>query len=206
MNASAILANITFYDLNLTNYCSDLALGLSIYQNNFNNSASSNDFYSSPQDAYHPYYPDGPSEDWTTFWRAALGSKDRNFSNDNIVVWANDTPFINFFVDNYSPQPDKIDQLATDLSLYQGGCPSSNLANQTSSYGYGPSTLTELVEACMVDYCCAPNRTDQQLQDNSTAFPFYPKWSVDDTCAFRTCPAANHGNPDLGGIGVRYIP
>ena len=198
MNATAALANITVYDLNLTD-CSNLALGLSIYRNTFNNS-NLDDTYSYTQNYYHTFFPNGPSADWTTFWRASLGSKDQNFSNDDINVWANDGYFIDFFYPSYYTQPDQLDQIATELVLL-GGCPAAS-ANET---GY-TSTLRDMIESCMLSYCCASGRTDQQLQNNTTPFPFYPVWGVDDACAFRTCPAANHGNPDLGGIGVRHVP
>ena len=108
MSVAASLANITLNQINFTANCSNLALGLYVFENDFNfaspnpgNSNSDNDTYynstvdDGPSDNFEDFWTNGTSPEWTNFWRYSLSSVLPNgylrLSDVEIATWANTT-------------------------------------------------------------------------------------------------------------------
>ncbi|KAL2059633.1 hypothetical protein ABVK25_000926 [Lepraria finkii] len=56
--------------------------------------------------------------------------------------------------------------------------------------------------SCMTRYCCSSTTNNTIANKQHSPYPYYPNWTIGDTCGFHTCEQANQRNPDLGGIGV----
>lgn len=108
MNVAASLANITLNQLNFTANCSNLALGLYVFENDFNlpsptpgNYKYDNDSYynstvdDGPSEYFEDFWINGTSPEWISFWRFTLSSVLPNdylrLSDADIARWANTT-------------------------------------------------------------------------------------------------------------------
>lgn len=103
--AVASLANITLNQLNFTANCSNLALGLYVFENDFNlqipnpGNYNGSDYNSTVDDGPSEYFEDfwtnGTSPEWISFWRYTLSSVLPNdflsLSDADIARWANTT-------------------------------------------------------------------------------------------------------------------
>ena len=208
MSVSAGLANVTLAHLNFAANCSNLALGLVVFANDFlseypnpGNSTFDNSTTDDGPGDYTDFWTNGTAPEWIGFWRAALGSALPDdylkLSDSDIAMWANTTEAFDFFGhDVYqSPDPTDISQLSNYLAI-EGGC---------RSYNSSSSNILDLVgmeAACLSQYCCSPTLNTTVSKSPTSNFTYNPSWSVEDACAFNTCSQANQGNPDLGGIGV----
>jgi hypothetical protein len=162
------LGNLAFSQINFTENCSTIPLGISVFQN---------DFFKAK--VYPPaeltngtgYWPDGyldvwrdgkPSAEWIAFWRAIVDSNlPKNyepFSDDQIAAWVDSTDFLEFFSwiwnADYITDPNK---LAYYISI-GGGCnnyqfpPIQYLFSYIAEYGFpqpnqGSTQLTRLQDA-----------------------------------------------------------
>ena len=108
MSVAASLANITLNQLNFTANCSNLALGLYVFENDFNfqtpNSGNysydNSSYYNSsvddgPSDYFEDFWTNGTSPEWISFWRYTLSSvlptEYLSLSDGDIARWANTT-------------------------------------------------------------------------------------------------------------------
>ena len=108
MSVAASLANITLNQLNFTANCSNLALGLYVFENDFNlqipnpgNYTYDNSSYSNssvddgPSDYFEDFWNNGTSPEWISFWRytlsSALPTEYLSLSDEDIARWANTT-------------------------------------------------------------------------------------------------------------------
>ena len=212
------LTNISISQLNFTTNCTNLALGINIWINDFLyelptpgnlTNDRTNDTYTDPRDngpddEYNDFWINGTDPDWISFWRyslaSALPSSDISLSDKEISDWSNSTEYFDFF-DFLETTPLKLPDLTfpQDLSFaiaYDGGC------KQDFDFSQNVTNLVEMQVACMLDYCCSSTTNDTVTHNPKAAFPYYKNWTVEDTCSFHTCTQANNGNPDLGGVGV----
>lgn len=107
MSVAASLANITLNQLNFTANCSNLALGLYVFENDFylgspnpeNNNGDNDSYYNStvddgPSEYFEDFWTNGTSPEWISFWRYALSSVLPGYlslSDADIARWANTT-------------------------------------------------------------------------------------------------------------------
>lgn len=217
------LANISLHDLNLTANCSNLALGVNVWINDFYDqnptpgssgyddettgyyNATTDDGPSSDDSGYSDYplfWTNGTSPEWLAFWRYSLASalpdSYMNLSDQEITKWSNVTEMFYFF-DYYDFQLVTEDGrfprwLSTDLA-YKGGCNPTYKLNTTDS-------ILSMAEACMTQYCCSSATNATISHHPESQFPYFQNWTVQETCSFDTCLRSNNGNPDLSGIGI----
>ena len=203
------LTNVSFSDLNLTANCTNLALGINVWINDFyaleatpgNLSINVDNYtYDDPRDngpgeEYDQWWINGTAPDWISFWRYALGSalpsSYMGLSDQEISDWSNSTECFDFF--NEWTELPTLQALSYDIAL-GGGCRTGLDDNVTD--------IVSMQEACMVNYCCSSATNDTVTHTPKIAFPYYTNWTIEDTCSFHTCQQSNNGNPDLGGIGV----
>ncbi len=210
MNAASSLVNITLHQLNFAANCSNLALGIQIW-NNFdydpdfgyyydstgNYTYNNNTDYDGPGGPYGEYagfwiFSNGTAPDWITFWRAALDTVipgNQSLSDNQIADWSNNTEMFDFF----SLEVTDLPSLSKDLAL-QGGC--------SHNFTTGIYSILDLEQACVSHYCCSDATNGSVTHNPREKFSYYQNWTVEDACAFNTCQQSNQGNPDLGGIGV----
>ena len=225
------LGNVTLPHINFTANCSNLAVGLDVWLHDFifkfptpGNLTYDNDTYwnstadDGPTDEYSLFFTNGTSPEWIEFWRSALASalpssSIPHISDQDITKWANTTEAFSFFgyleIDPINIPSDPYDiEYTTNLSFSsnvsqilarQGGCNNKFKQKITNLFG--------MVEGCVTDYCCTSVANNSKSDTSKTPFPYFPNWTVADTCSFDTCRRANNGNPDIGGIGmiVAYI-
>ena len=108
MSVAASLANITLNQLNFTANCSNLALGLYVFETDFNlqypnpgnYSYDNSSYYNSsnddgPSDYFEDFWTNGTSPEWISFWRYTLSSvlptEYLSLSDVDIARWANTT-------------------------------------------------------------------------------------------------------------------
>ena len=211
MNAATSLANITLHQLNFTANCSNLALGIQVWNsfvydpsdgyfyNPIDNLTSINDTdWDGPDGPYGQYagfwfLTNGTAPDWTAFWRAALDTvipSNQSLSDDEIANWSNNTEMFNFFDWNGAVD---LAGLSQNLAL-QGGCGHNFTTNIES--------ILDFEQACISQYCCSDATNGSVTHNPGEKFAYYQNWTVETACAFNTCEQSNQGNPDLGGIGV----
>ncbi len=212
MNAASSLANITLHQLNFTANCSNLALGIQVWNsfdydpefgyfyvptnNNTNkNDTGDDDGPGGPYGEYAGFWYDsnGTAPDWIAFWRAALDTVipgNESLSDNHIADWSNNTEMFDFF-----DWPGALDlsSLSQDLAL-QGGC--------SHNFTADIENILDLEQACLSQYCCSDATNGSVTHDPGEKFVYYQNWTVENVCAFNTCEQSNQGNPDLGGIGV----
>ena len=225
------LGNITLSHINFTANCSNLAVGLDVWLNDFvfesptpgnltydHGSQINSTADNGPTEEYFDFFTNGTSPEWLGFWRSALASalpasSIHHVSDQDISKWANTTDAFLFFdyldIDPIKIPPDAVfaDEL-TDLSFSSDL--SQMLARQGGCKNKFEQKITDLVgmiEGCVTDYCCSSASNNTKSDTSKTPFPYYSNWTVADTCSFDTCRRANNGNPDIGGIGmiVAYI-
>ena len=215
------LGNVTLSHINFTANCSNLAVGLDVWLNDFfvgiptpGNLTFDNDTYwnstadDGPTDEFSDFFKNGTSPEWTGFWRSALASalpssSIHHISDQDISTWANTTDAFLFF-DYLDIAPMNFPELSfsSDVSqmlAQQGGC--------NNKFKQKIIDLLGMVEGCVTAYCCTSVANNSKSGTPKTSFPYYPDWTIADTCSFDTCRRANNGNPDIGGVGmiVAYI-
>ena len=212
MSAAASLTSITLLQLDFTANCSNLALGVQVW-NNFlygddggycyalkgtatTDSEAVNDGPGGPDGDFPDFWTNGTAPDWIAFWRATLGAKIPDtylsLTDNDIANWANNTDMFDFFV---YPEVDPRDPPAISQGLDMlHGCNDSFSKNITDLIGMEVS--------CITRYCCSSTTNSTITNQQHSPFPYYPNWTIGDACGFHTCEQANKGNPDLGGIGV----
>ena len=210
MNGASSLANITLHQLSLTANCSNLPLGVQVW-NNFvfdpsygyiydptsNVTSSNNTDVDGPGGPYGEWAgfwvaTNGTAQDWISFWRAALDTvipSNQSLSDDEIADWSNNTEMFDFFNWDTLDLP----SLSKDLAL-QGGC-SHNFTTNIES-------ILDFEEACISQYCCSGATNGSVTHNPKEKFDYNQTWTVETACSFNTCQQSNQGNPDLGGIGV----
>ena len=214
MSAASSLANITLHQLNFTANCSNLALGIQVWNSfdydpgygyfydptgNYTNSNDTGD--DGPGGPYGEYagfweLTNGTSPDWIAFWRAVVDTvipSNESLSDKDIADWSNNTEMFDFF--GWPGGPD-LPSLSKDLALL-GGCNHNFTADIES--------ILDLEQACLSHYCCSDATNGSVTHDGGERFLYYQNWTVENACAFNTCEQSNQGNPDLGGIGVSDI-
>jgi len=161
-------------------------------------------------------WSNGPPQEWIQFWRGALPVAYQTSSDEDIARWANTTQCLEFFDLTYNPTTfdygdlnqvnlDDVDAFSNALANL-GGCQDNRtlLAQdkvfEMENIGYNYS-FTDMIEDCMLRFCCPLPLDSPELSDQSQLFPG-TTWSVQNACSFYVCAIDNIGNPDLGGIGV----
>ena len=212
---SPLLNATSLAQLNFSQTCSNSSrLALEVYNSFFfdnrdqplNSSAyNSSNLYNDGPAGFESWWNDGPPTPWISFWRTELKTKagltDDLLTDDQVAVWANSSDAFGFFwVEAY---PDNSTWYAYDIALY-GGCVSNKTLSlqDVSAVSYGGYDYNNLIEDCMVLYCCPISLDSNLLSAANIAYPYMADWKTRDTCVFHTCQAATKGNPDLAGIGV----
>jgi hypothetical protein len=210
------LLGLNVSQLNFWQTCNSTNLALNVYNeffyDNRNSPLNSAEYNSSNPWNGGPGFPDwwnnGPPPAWIKFWRDALktvpGLRHDHLSDEQIEVWANTTEAFNFFW--YPDVHSKNSSWYTsDIALY-GGCVGNRTLHlqDISASSYGGYDLNNMIEDCIVLYCCDLSLDSPGLSDPSIKYPFIKGWTTQETCLFHTCQASSQGNPDLAGIGVGY--
>ena len=219
MAVATSLVNLTFAALDFTQGCSNIALGLHVFDTfDCKEGACNLGGYPLPTlsndgpPGFEDWWENGPPSNWIDFWsgvlKSAMQPKDYGMLSDqDIAVWANTSECFDFFYFEYKSfgtvvNPNDLSSLAYDISI-SGGCGQNKtlMANDAYYKSKDDFVFASMVEGCMIASCCPIPLDSDLLLDPSDIFP-HTNWSIQDTCAFHTCEVANHGNPDLGGIGV----
>lgn len=179
MSLPAILANVTLHQLNFTANCSNLALGLQVWQefgdeygiytvagNATYDNETIDDGPGGPNGEYEDFWTNGTALDWIAFWRVALGSAvpTMNLTNNDVANWANTTESFYFFDDNYFDlEIDPLNlQLMANMLAFEDGC-KANFTNITN--------IVQMEEACMVRYCCSSDTNGSVTHSPNEKFP-----------------------------------
>ena len=211
MDPTTVLANLTISDLNYTANCNAiLPLGMQIYQNEFSSKVPGMNWHTlwteSQQKAFEHWRPGERSREWIDFWNASLATSfpaDIPFPNTSAVAqWANTSDAFFFFA--LVPEIVSLGYISRGIDTWNG-CDekfvTENSENSSSANASWIGNLASLEAGCITEFCC-PNRIETTPDQQRQHFPYYTKWTVEEACSFKTCANANHGNPDLGGIGV----
>jgi hypothetical protein len=212
----APLLGLSVSQLNFWQTCNSTNLALSAYNQFFYNNRSypldsaeynsSNPWNSGPDGDFPDWWNNGPPPAWIEFWRDALktipGLRHDRLPDEQIGVWANTTEAFNFFW-NPNVYSKNTSWYTSDIALY-GGCVSNRTLHlqDVSASSYGGYDLNDMIEDCMVLYCCDLSLDSQYLSDPGIPYPWIQDWTTQETCLFHTCQASSQGNPDLAGIGV----
>jgi hypothetical protein len=216
-NLTAPLANVTISQLNFSQTCSSTHLAVQVYNEFFFSDRSQP--LSSPQynstnpwnngpSGFASWWNDGPPPAWINFWHDALRTKsglgDDLLTDEHVEVWANSSDAFNFFW-NPIVSINDTNWYTNDIALY-GGCVSNKTLSlqDISAASYGGYDLNNMIEDCMVLYCCPISLDSPYLSEPNIPYPYIENWTTRDTCIFHTCQAATQGNPDLAGIGVSH--
>jgi hypothetical protein len=216
-NLTAPLANVTISQLDLSQTCSSTHLAVQVYNEFFFNDRSqplSSSEYNSTNpwnngpSGFASWWNDGPPPAWINFWHDALKTKsglgDDLLTDEHVEVWANSSDAFNFFW-NPTVYTNDTKWYTDDISLY-GGCVSNKTLSlqDISAASYGGYDLNNMIEDCMVLYCCPISLDSTYLSEPNITYPYIENWTTRDTCIFHTCQAATQGNADLAGIGVSH--
>ena len=220
-----------FTHVNFTQSCSNISLGVQIYNQYFNSTATETYNITGNVPAtngntgpanYSTYlqgwrgWSDGTPQDWIKFWRDVLPNTYNDTSDEEVVQLTNQTDFFAFF--DYAYNPTVAGPLETQVNLTNltsfstylvsaGACQNNATqltSDQRSLARNGSYTLTNMIADCMLTQCC-PLPLDSDVFNEQNLFPGTP-WTNQGACSFyitSLCSAAVQGNPDLGGIGVR---
>ncbi len=224
----------SFAQIDFTQHCAKIAVGVKIYDLYFNSTAETN--YNSTGNISAIADNAGPANysgtsyshgwkgwsnstppDWINFWRDVLPENHYASSDEKIIQLTNQTDFFAFFDYSYDAAATGVSEYQvnlTDLASFSdslissGGCTnySSTLASDRWLAGNGSYTLTKMIEDCMLMSCCPLPLNSKRFNDTETMFPGTP-WTYAGACSFypsSLCNIAIDGNPDLGGIGVRF--
>lgn len=216
-NLTGPLAHVTISQLNFSQTCGSTPLAVQVYNEFFFDGRNqplspstynrSNPWNDGPP-GFASWWNDGPPRAWIDFWHDALKTKagisDDLLSDEHVEVWANSTDAFNFF---WTPTVYTNDTTwyTNDIALY-GGCVSNKTLSlqDISAVSYGGYDLNNMIEDCMVLYCCPISLDSTLLSQPNIQYPYIETWNTRDTCIFHTCQASTQGNPDLAGIGVSY--
>lgn len=233
MAFTAPLSQVNITHLNFTQNCSNIALGVEVYNNYF--SITAEDKYNdtgqvpaTPSNSGPTDYPiqgwsgwsNGPPQDWIQFWRGALPVAYQTSSDEDVAQWANTTQCLEFFDLTYNPTTsdygdrdqvnlDDVDAFSNALANL-GGCQynrtilAQDKASEMLNIG-SDYAFTDMIEDCMLTFCCPLPLDSAAWSNQSQLFPG-TTWSVQNACSFHACAVDNMGNPDLGGIGVSPCP
>ena len=215
---TAPLLGLNVSQVNFWGTCNSTTLALNVYNEFFYDHRdtplhsaqynSSNPWNNGPDGGFSDWWNNGPPPAWIEFWRDALKTvpslRNHHLPDEQIEVWANRTEVFAFFW-NPNVYSKNTSWYTNDIALY-GGCVSNRTlhSQDISSSSYGGYDLNDMIEDCMVLYCCDISLDSQYLSDPGIQYPFIPSWTTQDTCLFHTCQASSQGNPDLSGIGVGY--
>lgn len=211
------LANVTLSHINFTANCSNFALGMNVWLNDFiigeptsGNLTGDQDDYTwwnttaddGPTEEYTYFFTNGTSPEWLGFWRfalaSALPSSYMSISDQDIAKWANTTGNFLFFdyleVEPMDFSDSSFSSNFSQLLAREGGC--------NNNFKGNIKDLSGMARGCITNYCCSSALNSTIADNPKVGFPYYPNWTVEDTCSFHTCRLSNNGNPDLGGIGV----
>ena len=122
------LASLNISSLNFSGKCENVALGYDVWYNDFflqqptegNWTTTPNSSDIGPQGI--TFWLNGTSPEFIDFWRAMLSPSQlvQNFSDTDIAIWTNSTPFYEFFVDDVSawPRPSSLDQICKKYPMF----------------------------------------------------------------------------------------
>ena len=224
------LANLTISHLNFTSNCSNVALGLVVWMNDFNGNASpgnqtaTNDLpggsdnptvaqeLDNDDDDDQSVDPidNGPTVDYTDFWTNGTSPEWLGFWR---AALASALPTI--YMDLTDAEINQWSNTTDAFEFFDEFNANNYLADPTdksavsqylaSSGGCGSNgTLSKVQAVTDMQPACMVQYCCSGLnsEESQKPYPFYPDFTVVDACAFDICRRENQGNPDLGGIGV----
>lgn len=232
----ASLANLTVSHLNFTSNCSNVALGLVVWENDFlantptsGNQTATNDL---PGGSDNPTLAQLESANDTSYLNMSVDPIDNGPTSDYYDFWTNGTSpeWLNFWraalasvlpttymhltdaeIAQWSNTTEAFDFFDADAANFDGDPTdvpnvSFYLADQGGCGSNG--TLTKVQGITDMQPACMVQYCCSRSNDEGSQkpYPFYPVFTIVDACSFDTCQRANQGNPDLGGIGVCSPP
>ena len=228
----ASLANLTVSHLNFTSNCSNVALGLTVWMNDFNNNSptpgnqtatndlpggsdnhtlaqelGSGDDTSGEIDQSVDPVDNGPTDAYTDIWTNGTSPEWLDFWRAALASALPTTFLTDAEIAQWSNSTDAF-EFFDDQNANNWADPTDKLA--TSYYlafqgGCGSNgTLSKVQAITDMQPACMVQYccAGSNDEESQKPYPFYPEFTVVDACAFDICQRANQGNPDLGGIGV----
>ena len=228
----ASLANLTVSHLNFTLNCSNVALGVLVYENDFvnfdptpGNQTATNDLpgasdnstdaqdLDSDDDTSNDQSVDpvdnGPTDDYSDWWTNGTSPEWLHFWRAALAS-ALPTTYMSLTdaeIAQWSNTTDAF-EFFDDYNANTWADPTdiAGLSNYLALQGGCGSngTLSKVQAVTDMQPACIVQYccSGSNDEESQKPYPFYPNFTVADACSFDICQRANQGNPDLGGIGV----